>query len=171
MEAISLKAFQAAIQKPVGMVLVTGPTGSGKTNTLYSAISALSTPDTNILTVEDPVEINLRGINQVQVQDQVGLTFAQALRSFLRQDPDIILVGEMRDEETAQIAVRAALTGHLVMSTLHTNDAPATIFRLLDMGLERFQVASAVHLICAQRLVRRICKDCKTVVRPRSRCW
>ena len=168
-EPESLDKLKAAIQKPVGMVLVTGPTGSGKTNTLYSAISVLNKPDVNIMTVEDPVEIHLPGIIQVQVREQVGLSFAKALRSFLRQDPDIILVGEMRDQETASIAVRAALTGHLVLSTLHTNDAPSTISRLLDMELEAFQVATSLQLICAQRLVRRTCKDCKTEMKPPSR--
>jgi len=143
------------------MVLVTGPTGSGKTNTLYSAISQLNKPDTNIMTAEDPVEFNLLGINQVQIFEQVGLTFAATLRSFLRQDPNIILVGEIRDLETAEIAIKASLTGHLVLSTLHTNDAPSTISRLLNMGIEPFLVATSVQLICAQRLVRRICKNCK----------
>ena len=160
-EAESLKKFERAIHKPFGMVLVTGPTGSGKTNTLYSAISQLNKPETNIMTAEDPVEFNLLGINQVQIFDQVGLTFAAALRSFLRQDPNIILVGEIRDLETAEIAVKASLTGHMVLSTLHTNDAPSTISRLLNMGIEPFLVATSVQLICAQRLVRRICKNCK----------
>jgi type IV pilus assembly protein PilB len=143
------------------MVLVTGPTGSGKTNTLYSSISRLNTLDTNIMTAEDPVEFQLMGINQVQMKEQIGLNFAAALRSFLRQDPNIILVGEIRDFETAEIAVKAALTGHLVLSTLHTNDAPSTISRLMNMGIEPFLVATSVHLICAQRLVRRICGECK----------
>ena len=160
-EAGALEKFQRAIHKPFGMVLVTGPTGSGKTNTLYSAISQLNKPETNIVTAEDPVEFNLVGINQVQIFDQVGLTFAAALRSFLRQDPNIILVGEIRDLETAEIAVKASLTGHMVLSTLHTNDAPGTISRLLNMGIEPFLVATSVQLICAQRLVRRICKNCK----------
>jgi type IV pilus assembly protein PilB len=160
-DAESLKKFQRNIHKPFGMVLVTGPTGSGKTNTLYSAISQLNKPETNIMTAEDPVEFNLLGINQVQIFDQVGLTFAAALRSFLRQDPNIILVGEIRDLETAEIAIKASLTGHMVLSTLHTNDAPATISRLLNMGIEPFLVATSVQLICAQRLVRRICKNCK----------
>jgi type IV pilus assembly protein PilB len=160
-ERESLKKFEKAIYKPFGMVLVTGPTGSGKTNTLYSAISQLNKPDTNIMTAEDPVEFNLLGINQVQMKEQIGLNFAAALRSFLRQDPNIILVGEIRDFETAEIAVKAALTGHLVLSTLHTNDAPSTINRLMNMGIEPFLVASSVHLICAQRLVRRICTGCK----------
>src|SRR5437660_4237661 len=160
-ETESLAKFEVAIQKPWGMVLVTGPTGSGKTNTLYSSIARINTPETNIMTAEDPVEFNLPGINQVQVRENIGLNFAAALRSFLRQDPNIILVGEIRDFETAEIAVKAALTGHLVLSTLHTNDAPSTINRLMNMGIEPFLVASAVHLICAQRLVRRICSNCK----------
>jgi type IV pilus assembly protein PilB len=160
-EAESLTKFESAIMRPWGMVLVTGPTGSGKTNTLYSSISRINTPDTNIMTAEDPVEFNLVGINQVQVKESIGLNFAAALRSFLRQDPNIILVGEIRDFETAEIAVKAALTGHLVLSTLHTNDAPSTINRLMNMGIEPFLVASSVHLICAQRLVRRICSNCK----------
>ena len=160
-EPESLEKFKRNISKPYGMVLVTGPTGSGKTSTLYSAIQALNTHDTNILTAEDPVEFNLAGINQVQMKEQIGLNFATALRSFLRQDPNIILVGEIRDFETAEIAVKAALTGHLVLSTLHTNDAPSTISRLMNMGIEPFLVATSVNLIQAQRLVRRICKDCK----------
>ncbi len=160
-EQESLTRFEAAIMKPWGMVLVTGPTGSGKTNTLYSSISKINTPETNIMTAEDPVEFNLPGINQVQVRENIGLNFAAALRSFLRQDPNIILVGEIRDFETAEIAVKAALTGHLVLSTLHTNDAPSTINRLMNMGIEPFLVASSVNLICAQRLVRRICANCK----------
>ena len=159
-EAESLSRFEAAIAKPWGMVLVTGPTGSGKTNTLYSSISRLNTPDTNIMTAEDPVEFNLMGVNQVQVRENIGLNFAAALRSFLRQDPNIILVGEIRDFETAEIAVKAALTGHLVLSTLHTNDAPSTVNRLMNMGIEPFLVASSLNLVCAQRLVRRICKNC-----------
>ena len=161
-EAESLVKFEAAIVRPWGMVLVTGPTGSGKTNTLYSSIQRLNKPDTNIMTAEDPVEFNLVGVNQVQVREQIGLNFAAALRSFLRQDPNIILVGEIRDIETAEIAVKAALTGHLVLSTLHTNDAPSTVNRLMNMGIEPFLVASSVHLICAQRLVRRICPHCRT---------
>jgi len=159
-ESESLARFEAAILKPWGMVLVTGPTGSGKTNTLYSSISRINTTETNIMTAEDPVEFNLMGINQVQVRESIGLTFAAALRSFLRQDPNIILVGEIRDFETAEIAVKAALTGHLVLSTLHTNDAPSTVNRLMNMGIEPFLVASSLNLICAQRLVRRICKNC-----------
>jgi type IV pilus assembly protein PilB len=160
-EADSLRRFEHAISKPWGMVLVTGPTGSGKTNTLYSSISKLNTAETNIMTAEDPVEFNLPGVNQVLVRDQIGLNFASALRSFLRQDPNIILVGEIRDFETAEIAVKASLTGHLVLSTLHTNDAPTTISRLMNMGIEPFLVASSVNLICAQRLVRRLCASCK----------
>ena len=160
-EAESLSKFEAAINKPWGMVLVTGPTGSGKTNTLYSSIARINTSETNIMTAEDPVEFNLPGINQVQVRENIGLNFAAALRSFLRQDPNIILVGEIRDFETAEIAVKAALTGHLVLSTLHTNDAPSTINRLMNMGIEPFLVASSVNLICAQRLVRKICTNCK----------
>ena len=151
----------AAIRKPWGMVLVTGPTGSGKTNTLYSALSQINQPGVNIMTAEDPVEFNLPGINQVQVREQIGLTFAGALRSFLRQDPNVILVGEIRDAETAAIAVKAALTGHLVLSTLHTNDAPSSVNRLVNMGVEPFLVANSVNLVCAQRLVRRICEHCK----------
>jgi type IV pilus assembly protein PilB len=160
-ESESLGKLEVAINKPWGMVLVTGPTGSGKTNTLYSSISRINTPETNIMTAEDPVEFNLQGVNQVQVREQIGLNFAAALRSFLRQDPNIILVGEIRDFETAEIAVKAALTGHLVLSTLHTNDAPSTINRLMNMGIEPFLVASSLNLVCAQRLVRRICSHCK----------
>ncbi len=160
-EAASLKCFENAIFKPFGMVLVTGPTGSGKTNTLYSSISQVNTTETNIMTAEDPVEFNLHGINQVQMKESIGLNFAAALRAFLRQDPNIVLVGEIRDFETAEIAVKAALTGHLVLSTLHTNDAPSTINRLMNMGIEPFLVATSVNLICAQRLLRRLCKECK----------
>jgi type IV pilus assembly protein PilB len=163
-EAESLVKFEKAILKPYGMVLVTGPTGSGKTNTLYSSIARLNQPDTNIMTAEDPVEFQLQGVNQVQMKEQIGLNFAAALRAFLRQDPNIILVGEIRDFETAEIAIKAALTGHLVLSTLHTNGAPETITRLMNMGIEPFLVATSVHLICAQRLVRRICKDCAEVM-------
>ncbi len=155
-----LRRFKDAIDRPYGIVLVTGPTGSGKTNTLYSAIAQLNDPTVNILTAEDPIEYNLAGINQVQMKEQIGLTFASALRSFLRQDPDIILVGEIRDFETAEIAVKAALTGHLVLSTLHTNDAPSTISRLMNMGIEPFLVATSINAICSQRLVRRICTAC-----------
>jgi type IV pilus assembly protein PilB len=153
--------FMKAIMNPYGMVLVTGPTGSGKTTTLYSALSRINTAEVNIMTAEDPVEYNLHGINQVQVRTDVGMTFAAALRAFLRQDPNIIMVGEIRDLETGSIAIKAALTGHLVLSTLHTNDAPSTITRMVDMGIEPFNVASAVNLITAQRLVRRICSNCK----------
>jgi type IV pilus assembly protein PilB len=160
-EPESLKKLENAIGKPWGMVLVTGPTGSGKTNTLYSSIAKINTAETNIMTAEDPVEFNLVGVNQVQVRENIGLNFAAALRSFLRQDPNIILVGEIRDFETAEIAVKASLTGHLVLSTLHTNDAPSTISRLMNMGIEPFLVASSVNLICAQRLVRRLCTQCK----------
>jgi len=163
-EPESLVKFQRNISKPYGMVLVTGPTGSGKTNTLYSALQSLNTVQTNIMTAEDPVEFNLVGINQVQMKEQIGLNFAAALRAFLRQDPNIILVGEIRDFETAEIAIKAALTGHLVLSTLHTNDAPSTISRLMNMGIEPFLVATSVNLIQAQRLIRRICKDCKREV-------
>jgi type IV pilus assembly protein PilB len=150
-----------AILNPYGMVLVTGPTGSGKTTTLYSALSRVNTMEVNIMTAEDPVEYNLMGINQVQVRNDIGMTFAAALKAFLRQDPNIIMVGEIRDIETGSIAIKAALTGHLVLSTLHTNDAPSTITRMIDMGIEPFNVSSAVNLIVAQRLVRRICKECK----------
>ncbi len=156
-----LKDFKEALDKPYGMVLVTGPTGSGKTTTLYSALAELNKEDTNIMTAEDPVEFNLAGINQVQMKDEIGLNFAAALRSFLRQDPDVIMVGEIRDYETAEIGVKAALTGHLVLSTLHTNDAPSTINRMLNMGVEPFLVSSAVICIMAQRLVRKICQNCK----------
>ena len=156
-----LANFKDALGKPFGMVLVTGPTGSGKTTTLYSALSELNTDSENIMTAEDPVEFNLMGINQVQMKDEIGLNFAAALRSFLRQDPDIIMVGETRDYETAEIGVKAALTGHLVLSTLHTNDAPSTINRLLNMGVEPFLVSSAVILVVAQRLVRKACMNCK----------
>ena len=160
-ETDSLRKLEYAISKPWGMVLVTGPTGSGKTNTLYSSIAKINTSETNIMTAEDPVEFNLVGVNQVQVRENIGLNFAAALRSFLRQDPNIILVGEIRDFETAEIAVKASLTGHLVLSTLHTNDAPSTVSRLMNMGIEPFLVASSVNLICAQRLVRRLCTECK----------
>lgn len=163
-EPESMKKFENAIAKPYGMVLVTGPTGSGKTNTLYSAVGQLNTPETNIMTAEDPVEFSIQGCNQVQMKEAIGLNFASALRAFLRQDPNIILVGEIRDFETAEIAVKAALTGHLVLSTLHTNDAPSTISRLMNMGIEPFLVATSVLLIQAQRLVRRICKECKAEV-------
>jgi type IV pilus assembly protein PilB len=160
-DAKPLATFKDAIHRPYGMCLVTGPTGSGKTTTLYSAISELNTIDTNISTAEDPVEFNLPGINQVQMHDSIGLNFAAALRSFLRQDPDIIMVGEIRDFETAEIAIKAALTGHMVLSTLHTNDAPSTISRLLQMGIEPFLVTSSLNVVIAQRLARRICAQCK----------
>ena len=162
MEEKALQDVYDNVAKPYGMVLVTGPTGSGKTTTLYSCLSRLNTVGVNIMTAEDPVEYNLDGINQVQVRDSVGLTFAAALKAFLRQDPNIVMVGEIRDLETGSIAVKAALTGHLVLSTLHTNDAPATINRMIDMGLEPFLVASSTNLIAAQRLVRRICSNCAT---------
>ena len=160
-DAWSLEQFNKAIHQPYGMILITGPTGSGKTTTLYSAIHTINSPDVNIMTAEDPVEYNLKGVNQVQINEGIGRTFGAALRSFLRQDPDVILVGETRDLETAQIGIRAALTGHLVLSTLHTNDCPGTIARLLDMGIPPFLVSSALTLILAQRLGRKICKDCK----------
>jgi type IV pilus assembly protein PilB len=160
-EVESLRKFEGAILRPYGMVLVTGPTGSGKTNTLYSALQRINTSEVNIMTAEDPVEFNLSGINQVQMRENIGLNFAASLRSFLRQDPNIILVGEIRDFETAEVAIKAAMTGHLVLSTLHTNDAPSTINRLMNMGIEPFLVATSVHLIVAQRLVRRICSFCK----------
>lgn len=165
-EQDDLDKFKKAVDSPYGMVLVTGPTGSGKTNTLYSAVSALNSVDVNIMTAEDPVEFNMPGVNQVLVRSDVGLTFAAALRSFLRQDPDIILVGEIRDFETAEIAIKAALTGHLLLSTLHTNDAPSTISRLANMGIEPFMIASSVVLILAQRLMRRLCSKCKEEYTP-----
>ena len=160
-ESTSLEKFKKSIVKPYGMVLVTGPTGSGKTNTLYSAIQSLNKSETNIMTAEDPIEINLHGVNQVQMKEQIGLNFATALRSFLRQDPNVILVGEIRDFETAEIAIKASLTGHMVLSTLHTNDAPSTVLRLVNMGIEPFLVATSITIIQAQRLVRRICSKCK----------
>ena len=164
----NLKDFKEAIYKPYGMILLTGPTGSGKSTTLYSALSELNKADVNISTAEDPVEYSLMGVNQVQVRDEIGLNFASCLRSFLRQDPDIIMVGEVRDLETAQIAVKAALTGHLVLSTLHTNDAPSTVDRLINMGVESFLLTSSINLIVAQRLVRKICGNCKTPVEVSS---
>jgi type IV pilus assembly protein PilB len=157
----ALQSFMDALNKPYGMILVTGPTGSGKTTTLYSALNYLNKPGINIMTSEDPVEYNFHGINQVQVKEEIGLTFASALRSFLRQSPDIIMVGEIRDFETAEIAVKAALTGHLVLSTLHTNDAPSSISRLLNMGIEPFLVSASAILIMAQRLVRKVCTQCR----------
>jgi type IV pilus assembly protein PilB len=165
-EPQSMKDFVDAIANPYGMVLVTGPTGSGKTTTLYSALSRVNTPEVNVMTAEDPVEYNLDGINQVLVNDDVGLSFAAALKAFLRQDPNIIMVGEIRDIDTASIAVKAALTGHLVLSTLHTNDAPSAIGRMIDMGIEPFLVASSVNLVLAQRLVRRVCSACKKPFEP-----
>ena len=161
----AMEDFKNAIRRPVGMILVTGPTGSGKTTTLYSALSELNKESENIITAEDPIEYNFMGINQVQMHEEIGLTFASSLRSFLRQDPDIIMVGEIRDFETAQIAVQAALTGHLVLSTVHTNDAPGTITRLIDMGIEPFLIASAVILILAQRLIRKICMECREPIK------
>jgi type IV pilus assembly protein PilB len=166
METKQLQTFQDAINMPYGMCLVTGPTGSGKTTTLYSAIAELNTVDNNISTAEDPVEFNLQGINQVNVKKEVGLTFASALKAFLRQDPDIIMVGEIRDYEVGEIAVEAALTGHLVLSTLHTNDAPSTVTRLLNMGIEPFLVVGSLNVVVAQRLCRRICVECKEEVKP-----
>jgi type IV pilus assembly protein PilB len=163
-DAWSYEKFTHAIHQPYGMVLITGPTGSGKTTTLYSAISTINSPEHNIMTAEDPVEYNLKGVNQVQVNDGIGRTFSAVLRSFLRQDPDVILVGETRDLETAQISVRAALTGHLVFTTLHTNDCPSTVARLVDMGIQPFLLSSALLLMLAQRLGRRICKECKQPV-------
>ena len=160
-ETDPLRRFEQSIFRPYGMVLVTGPTGSGKTNTLYSALQRINTPEVNIMTAEDPVEFNLLGINQVQMKERIGLNFAAALRSFLRQDPNIVLVGEIRDFETAEVAIKAAMTGHLVLSTLHTNDAPSSINRMMNMGIEPFLVASSVHLVVAQRLVRTICLQCK----------
>ncbi len=166
MEEKMLVDFEKAIESPYGMIVVTGPTGSGKTTTLYSALNRVNSPGKNIITVEDPVEYRIHGINQVQVQPKIGLTFAAGLRSILRQDPDIVMVGEIRDLETAEIAIRAALTGHLVFSTLHTNDAVGSLARLVDMGIEPFMVASSVNLVTAQRLVRRICPDCKKAYEP-----
>jgi len=164
-EPLSLQKFERNITEPWGIILITGPTGSGKTNTLYSAISKLNKEEVNILTCENPVEFNLFGINQVNIKEQIGLTFPAALRAFMRQDPNIILVGEVRDFETADIAIKAALTGHLVLSTLHTNDAPSTIARLINMGIEPFLVASALRLVQAQRLIRRLCNQCKVVAK------
>jgi type IV pilus assembly protein PilB len=164
-ESWSLEELKKAIHKPVGMILVTGPTGSGKTTTLYSVLSELNKESENVMTAEDPVEYNFMGINQVQMHEEIGLTFASSLRSFLRQDPDIIMVGEIRDFETAQIAIQAALTGHLVLSTLHTNDAPGTITRIIDMGIEPFLISSSVILVLAQRLARKVCTDCKEPIK------
>jgi type IV pilus assembly protein PilB len=164
-EQSSLEDLEKAIHKPVGMILVTGPTGSGKTTTLYSVLSELNKESENIMTAEDPVEYNFMGINQVQMHEDIGLTFASSLRSFLRQDPDIIMVGEIRDFETAQIAIQAALTGHLVLSTVHTNDAPGTVSRLIDMGIEPFLISSSVIMILAQRLIRKICSECREQIK------
>ena len=161
-----LKKFEAEIRKPWGMVLVTGPTGSGKSTTLYSALSTINDPTKNISTIEDPVEYQLPGINQVHARPEIGLTFAAGLKSFLRQDPDIIMIGEIRDLETGEIAIKAALTGHLVLSTLHTNDAPSTVTRLTNMGIEPFLVTASLNMVVAQRLVRRICNDCKAPYTP-----
>jgi type IV pilus assembly protein PilB len=160
------RELMEAVQNPYGMVLVTGPTGSGKTTTLYSCLSKVNTIDTNIMTAEDPVEYNLYGVNQVLVRNDIGMSFAAALRAFLRQDPNIIMVGEIRDLETGSIAIKAALTGHMVLSTLHTNSAPETVTRLMDMGLEPFNVSSALNLVLAQRLVRRVCNNCKERYQP-----
>ncbi len=163
-EAADLEKYTKAIAAPYGMVLVTGPTGSGKTTTLYASLNRINKEDVNIMTAEDPVEYNIEGINQVHIKEEIGLTFAEALRSFLRQDPDVIMVGEIRDTETAEISIRSALTGHLVFSTVHTNDAPSTIMRLADMGIEKYLIASSLVLILAQRLVRRICPHCKAKI-------
>ncbi len=163
-EAADLEKYTKAITAPYGMVLVTGPTGSGKTTTLYASLNRINKEDVNIMTAEDPVEYNIEGINQVHIKEEIGLTFAEALRSFLRQDPDVIMVGEIRDTETAEISIRSALTGHLVFSTVHTNDAPSTIMRLADMGIEKYLIASSLVLILAQRLVRRICPHCKAKI-------
>ncbi|MEN6625356.1 MAG: type IV-A pilus assembly ATPase PilB [Candidatus Sumerlaeia bacterium] len=165
-EPTIMKKFEAEIHKPWGMVLVTGPTGSGKSTTLYSALSTINDPSKNIMTIEDPVEYQLLGINQVQARQEIGLTFAAGLRSFLRQDPDIIMVGEIRDLETAEIGIKAALTGHLVLSTLHTNDAPSSISRLTNMGVEPFLVTASLNMLVAQRLVRKICSECKVEIQP-----
>ena len=165
MDPATLKRFKAAVAAPHGLILVTGPTGSGKTTTLYSALNELNSPEYNIVTVEDPVEFQIPGINQVPVKKEIGLTFASSLRSILRQDPDIVMIGEIRDTETAEIAVEAALTGHQVLSTMHCNDAPGAIARLDDMDIEPFLISSAVILSCAQRLMRRICPTCKEPVK------
>src|SRR5690606_33621320 len=165
----NLARYREAIRQPYGMILHCGPTGSGKSMTLYSALNEINSPELVIRTAEDPIEYTLPGINQMQMNRQIGLTFAAALRSFLRQDPDIILVGEIRDKETANIAVEAALTGHLLISTLHTNDAPSTIARLTDMGVEPFMISSSLVCVCAQRLMRRVCKQCRTAYEPDGR--
>ena len=161
-----LEAFQSAIRNPYGLILITGPTGSGKTTTLYAALNQIRTPSKNLLTIEDPVEYRLDGINQVQIKPSIGLTFANGLRSFLRQDPDVIMVGEVRDQETAEICVRAALTGHLVFSTVHTNDAPSAVTRMIDIGLPPYLMASTIQLVCAQRLLRRLCEECREAYEP-----
>jgi type IV pilus assembly protein PilB len=165
----NLARYRECIRQPYGMILHCGPTGSGKSMTLYSALNEINTPDIVIRTAEDPIEYTLPGLNQMQMHRQIGLTFATALRAFLRQDPDIILVGEIRDKETAGIAVEAALTGHLLISTLHTNDAPTTISRLTEMGVESFMVSSSLLCVCAQRLMRRVCKQCKQPYEPEGR--
>jgi len=165
-EPDTLVKFQRSISQPYGLILVTGPTGSGKSTSLYSALSSLNKPEVNIMTVENPVEYNLRGINQVQVNQEIGFDFADALRAFLRQSPNIILVGEIREIDTASIAIRAALTGHLVLSTLHTNDAPSAVNRLVDIGIEPFLIASSLNLIQAQRLLRKVCKNCRKKIEP-----
>jgi len=165
-DARQLEQIRQVISLPYGSILLTGPTGSGKTTTLYAILNEIKNPTKNIITVEDPVEFKLDGVNQVQVKPEIGLTFANALRSFLRQDPDIILVGEIRDLETAQICIRAALTGHLVLSTLHTNDAPSAVTRLIDIGIEPYMVAPSLLLIVAQRLIRKLCPDCKKAYEP-----
>jgi type IV pilus assembly protein PilB len=166
-EPKTLERFKTGLAAPYGIILVTGPTGSGKTTTLYSALTSVNSIDTNVMTAEDPVEYMLHGVNQVQCKPEIGLTFAAALRSFLRQDPDVIMVGEIRDFETAEIAIKASMTGHMVLSTLHTNDAPGTIGRIVNMGIEPFMVTTSVILVQAQRLVRKICKDCKYEIKPR----
>jgi len=165
----NLAKYRECIRQPYGMILHCGPTGSGKSMTLYSALAEVNTPDVNIQTAEDPIEYTLAGINQMQMSRQIGLTFARALRCYLRMDPDIILVGEIRDEETAGIAVEAALTGHLLVSTLHTNDAPTTVTRLSEMGVEPFNISASLVCVCAQRLLRRVCKNCKQPVEPQGR--
>ena len=164
----NLARYRDCIRQPYGMILHCGPTGSGKSMTLYSALNEINSPEVVIRTAEDPIEYTLPGINQMQMHRQIGLTFASALRAFLRQDPDIILVGEIRDKETADIAVEAALTGHLLISTLHTNDAPGTVARLTDMGIEPFMISSSLLCVCAQRLMRRVCKNCRVACEPRA---
>jgi type II secretory ATPase GspE/PulE/Tfp pilus assembly ATPase PilB-like protein len=166
LSAENFNQFSKLIKQPNGIILVTGPTGSGKTTTLYSALNTINTPDKNIITIEDPVEYKLKGIRQSQINPKAGLTFANGLRSILRQDPDIVMVGEIRDKETAEIAIQAALTGHLVFSTLHTNDAPGALTRLIDMGIEPFLISSSVIGILAQRLVRKLCESCRKTFKP-----